>query len=305
MSIKSVLLSTAGALSLGLIGGVAGVAWYASNKINPPRLRTYFDEYTFTPWELGIPYEEITLISTDGLKLRAWWLPRPSTNRVIVGAHGHTGGKHDLLGIGSGLWRAGYNVFLFDFRGRGNSDIAPSNLAHREVDDMRTAVNYIFERVPNAKLGAIGFSMGAAVTLLVGATDPRIEVIVADSPFATATDVISNGMQSLLHISPPALLTATDLVIAARYGYRISKIRPIDAVSHVAPRPLLIIHGTSDSLIPVNHAHDIFKAAHEPKELWLAQGAEHCGAYFIDRELYVNRVRSFFDQYLGSIADEE
>ena len=301
MSHRSMLLGGLGAAALGVCGGVATVAWYASNRVNPRPLRGYFEAYTFTPWELGIPFETVTLTSEDGLRLRAWWLPRPETQRVVVGAHGHTGGKHDLLGIGAGLWRAGNNVLLFDFRGRGDSDEAPNTLAHREVGDMRTAVRYAQSRVENARLGAIGFSMGAAVTLLAAAQEPAIEAVVADSPFATAADVVSNGLRASLRVPPGPLIAAADLAIAARYGYRISQVRPIDAVTHLAPRPLLLIHGTADSLIPVSHAYMLFEAAHEPKELWLVPGAEHCGAYFADRVAYVNRVTSFFDQYLGSV----
>jgi fermentation-respiration switch protein FrsA (DUF1100 family) len=269
--------------------------------VNPSRARSYIDSYTFTPWELGVPYEQFSLNTDDGLQLRGWWLLRPETRKVIVVAHGHEGGKHDMLGIGTQLWRAGHNVLLFDFRGRGESDAAPNTLAHREVDDMLLATHYALERLPDARLGVVGYSMGAAVTILAAAREPRIEAVVADSPFATAIEVISNGLRNMFRIPPAPLVAATDLAIAARYGYRISQIRPVDAVAQLAPRPLLLIHGAADTLIPVSHAHQLFATAREPKELWIVPGAEHCGAYFADRAAYAQRVTAFFDQYLGSI----
>jgi len=284
------------------MGAAAGVAWYASNKVNPSRVRSYMDDYTFTPWELNIPYEDLVLYSADGLKLRAWWLPNPDSKRVVVAAHGHTGAKHEMLGVGSGLWRQGYNVLLFDFRGRGGSDSAPNTLAYREVDDMHAAVNYALERVPDAQLGVIGFSMGAAVSILAAATQPKIKAVIADSPFASASDVILNSMRNTLRISPAPLLTATDLTIAARYGYRLSSIRPIDVVDRISPAALLIIHGLNDTLIPPEHGRQLFEAAGEPKELWLIEGAEHCGAYFADRPAYMQRVFAFFDQYAPRAA---
>jgi hypothetical protein len=51
-------------------------------------------------------------------------------------------------------------------------------------------------------------------------------------------------------------------------------------------------------MIAVAHAHRMFAAANEPKELWLYEGVDHCGAYFADRSGYVERVHRFFEQAL-------
>ncbi|GIV94210.1 MAG: hypothetical protein KatS3mg056_2919 [Chloroflexus sp.] len=71
------------------LGAISGTAYYISLRVSPPSLRTYLDFYTFTPWELGVPYEKVEFRSSDGLRLVGWWLPRPETNAVIVGSHGH------------------------------------------------------------------------------------------------------------------------------------------------------------------------------------------------------------------------
>ena len=67
----------------------------------------------------------------------------------------------------------------------------------------------------------------------------------------------------------------------------------------LAPRPLFVIHGTADSTIPVEQAIQIYRAAQQPKELWLAEGAEHCGAYFQDRCSLLRACREFLSRYLG------
>jgi pimeloyl-ACP methyl ester carboxylesterase len=291
------LLNTAA----GTVGGMLGLAWYAGNQLNPRPRRTYLDDYTFTPWELDAPYEDVTLHTPDGLRLGGWWLLRPETQSVVICCHGHISAKHDLLGIGTGIWRAGHNVLLFDFRGRGTSDPWPNTLAHREVDDLLTAADYVRKRIAGARIGLVGFSMGAAVALLVAARDPTIQAIVADSSFTNARDVTADRMRHVLHVPVAPLVTLTEALIRQRYGYRLSDIRPIDAIGKLAPRPVLIIHGANDSLIPVAHARQLFAAAHQPKELWIDEHAEHCGAYFTDRRAYVRRVTEFFDQYLLSI----
>lgn len=286
---------------IGVAGGMIGAAWYVTRRVNPVPQRTYLDAYTFTPWEFAIPYEVVALQTNDGLRLGGWWLPQPDAQSVVVGCHGHIGAKDELLGIGTSLWRAGHNVLLFDFRGRGDSDAWPNTLISREVEDLLTAVAFVLERVPNAKVGVIGYSMGAAVTLLAAAREPAISAVVADSPFASATDVVASGVRQALRIPAAPLVTLADILGQQWHGYRLSQVRPIDAAHQLAPRPLLLIHCVGDTLIPIEHAQRIFAAAHEPKELWTVDDGDHCGAYFADRVGYVARVAAFFNQYLRSV----
>jgi fermentation-respiration switch protein FrsA (DUF1100 family) len=291
---------SAASAALGSLGGMLGIAWYVSSKANPLPRRRYIDYYTFTPWEMDVPFEDITLHTPDGLTLHGWWLPRPAARSVVIGCHGHEGRKDDLLGIGTGLWRAGHNVLLFDMRGRGENVPWPNTLAAREVDDLLTAVAYTRERLPTAKIGVIGFSMGAAVALLAAARNSDIAAVLADSPFTGADDVIAFQMRQKV-LFAEELLPLVDAMVARRYGYRLSQVRPLDVVARLAPRPLLLVHASHDTMIPVAHAYRIFTVAQHPKELWIAEGIEHCGAYFDDRQQYVERAAAFFGQYLTSI----
>lgn len=286
------------ALPLGgaLVAGALGVAAYTAHHINGSR-RRQFDGFTFSPWEVQIEHERISFTTEDDITIRGWWFARPESEQVVIGLTGHRGTKPDLLGIGSGLWRAGNNVLLFDYRGCGESDHAPQSLAHNELRDARAAVRYIQNRMPNAQLGVVGFSMGAAIAILLAATEPAIKAVVADSPFATMRDVIDYAYRRR-RLPSRALLDLTDAVTRWRYGYPFQAVRPIDVVDQIAPRPLLLIHGTADTVIPHEHSEWLYEAAGEPKELWLFEGAVHCGGYFVDRPAYVRRVAGFFAEAL-------
>lgn len=290
---------------LGALGGVAGAAWYISTRVTPENRRTYADDYTFTPWELDVPFEAVTFSTSDGIGLRGWWLPRAAPRGVVIGCHGHGGRKDDLLGIGAQSWRAGYAVLLFDFRGRGDSDPWPQTLISREVEDLRAAVAFAQARAPGARVGLVGFSMGAAVALLAAADEPAVAAVAADSAFTSGRDVVADGLRSVLRFSPEVLIMAADELAHRRHGYRFSHARPLDAVARIAPRPVLIIHGGDDSLVPVDHARRLYAAAGEPRQLWVVEGVEHCGAYFHDRAAYCRRVLDFFEQYLASLAPEQ
>jgi fermentation-respiration switch protein FrsA (DUF1100 family) len=288
----------AGATALGAAGLLVGIAAYATARINLRTPATLFSHYTFSPFETQVEgYEEITLTTADGLRLSAWWLPRADSQQVVIGLAGHRSPKSDLLGIGSGLWRAGNNVLLFDWRSRGQSDVAQHSLAYYELRDAEAAVAYAFKRIPEARLGLIGFSMGASVALLLAAREPRVAAVAADSPFTGIAEVVAHGA-SQLRLPPQLVVPMADRLTGWRYGYRFGAVRPIEAVAEISPRPLLLIHGAADSLIPVSHAHELFAAAREPKQRWIIEGAEHCGAYFANRSGYVARTTEFFTQYL-------
>ncbi|MDQ2995922.1 MAG: alpha/beta fold hydrolase [Chloroflexota bacterium] len=291
----------AGATALGAAGVLVGVAAYATARMNLRTPSTFFSNYTFSPFETQVDgYEEIALTTADGLRLSAWWLPRPGSQRVVIGLGGHRSPKSDLLGIGSGLWRAGNNVLLFDWRSRGQSDVAQHSLAYYELRDAEAAVTYVFDRIPEAQLGLMGFSMGASVALLLAAHEPHVAAVIADSPFTGIAEVVAHGA-SQLRLPPQLVVPMADRLTGWRYGYRFGAVRPIEVVAAISPRPLLLIHGATDSLIPVSHAHELFAAAREPKQRWIVEGAEHCGAYFADRTGYVARTATFFEQYLDSV----
>lgn len=291
------IVPVGGAL-LASAGALGAAALYTAYHLSGSRRRVPAP-YGFTPWETQVAHERVSFTSADGVTLRGWWFARPESQRVVVGVHGHRGQKTDLLGIGSGLWRAGNNVLIFDLRGCGESDSAPQSLAHREQSDARAALAYARARMPAGRIGLIGYSMGASIAILVAATDPDVRAVVADSPFATMRDVVANAyIQRRVPTRP--LLDLTDAVTRWRYGYPFEAVRPLDAVAALAPRPFLLLHGTADTVIPVSHAHQLYAAAGEPKELVVYEGAGHCGGYFVDRPAYVAKVAAFFDAALAA-----
>lgn len=50
-------------------------------------------------------------------------------------------------------------------------------------------------------------------------------------------------------------------------------------VRQISPRPILLMHGTQDDLVPVVHSERIYEKALEPKQLWIAEDAWHCALF--------------------------
>ena len=288
-----------GAFVGGMAAGLLGIAAYTTRRLNGPVRQATVNRHTFTPWEVQVACERVAFPTADGVTLRGWWLPSEGATRTIVGCTGHRGVKSDLLGIGSGLWRAGNNVLLFDFRGCGESDVVPLSVGFHEQRDLQAALAFARARTPAAPLGLIGYSLGAAVSIMIAAADPAVGAVVADASYAALGDVIASEYRRRgVPVAP--LLAASDRYNGWRYGYRFGALRPIDHVARLASRPLLIIHGEQDALTPVEHARRLYAAAGQPKECWIIPNTPHCGGYFADREAYVARVADFFARGLGA-----
>jgi len=281
----------AGWVTTGLGLGAAGVGAAAAWTLNAPRRPGL--PYTFTPFEVGLEAETARFEAEDGVPLVGWFLDDPDADTVVICCHGHRGNKSDMLGIGPGLHRAGNAVFMFDFRGNGDSGDGPQSLALHEQLDLRAAVDWVAQRRPDARIAVVAFSMGAATALLTAAEDPRIAALVLDSPFATMSDVVGAGIRQF-RLPPGQLVPVADLVNRVRYGYRFAEVRPIDVIDRIAPRPVLLVHGTDDHIIPFSHAEQLAAAAAPGTvEFVPCPGVDHCGAYFADRPGYIARLADF------------
>ncbi len=83
------------------------------------------------------------------------------------------------------------------------------------------------------------------------------------------------------------------------YGWSIAEVSPQAEAAELGPRPLLVIHGAEDSVVPLDHALRVHEAAGENSQLWVAEDADHCGAYFQNRAVYIQRVADFFESALA------
>lgn len=293
------LARAAGLLTTGLGIGAGAVGAFAAWTLNEPRRPAL--PYTFTPFEVGLDAEDARFSAADGVPLVGWYLDDPDADTVVVCCHGHRGNKADMLGIGPGLHRAGYSVLMFDFRGNGESGDGPQSLAHHEQLDLTAAVDWAAQRRPDARIVVVAFSMGAATAVLTAADDPRIAALVLDSPFATMSDVVGSAIRRY-RLPSGQLVPAADLVNRMRYGYGFAQVRPIDVIDRIAPRPVLLVHGTDDRIIPYAHAEQLAEAAAPGTvEFVTYPGVDHCGAYFQDRPAYIELV----DRFLRRTAREQ
>ncbi len=273
------------------------VAAYILMRLHHQRDRNYRDEYFTSPYEAGIKYEEIGFVAADGVGLRGWLMKRRG-NRFIIGCHGHHGKKSDLIGIGSGLYRKGFNVLLFDMRHCGQSDNARQSVAYYEQRDLQAAITWVKQHYPRAQIGIIGFSMGGAVALM-SPEDEQVKAVVSDCAFANIEFILRHGIRAWgLSFLAPFLLAVTFFLNRQIMGYSLGEVSPLNALRRAGKRAYFFIHGAQDSVIAASHSRLMHEHCASPhKKLWIEEG-QHCGLYFKDRDVYIKTVADFFNKYL-------
>ena len=285
--------------SVGILGLLLAGALFVVETITRPKKLNHFDNYTFSPYELDLPAEAVAFPSLNGdHDVSGYYIYCPGATSTLLVCPGFRSRMAEFLGIGGHLWRAGYNVLVFEYYGHGNAVSAPVTLGYREINDFLGAVAYAKKRAPQTRLGALSYSMGAAVAIMASARNTDIEALVVDSSFATHRGVVEYNFHRTFHLPSAPFAWIADYMLWWRAGYRFHQVEPIREISLISPRPILIIHGGRDSIVDPKDATLLYEAAKEPKELWLLPDADHCGAYFEDRKEYVIRVLDFFDLHL-------
>ena len=126
----------------------------------------------------------------------------------------------------------------------------------------------------------------------------KVRAVVLDSTFASFEPLVEQQFWMLPATWRPLLTRVIGFWSQLEIGVTPARIAPRQVIARVAPRPLLIIHGDADQLIPLAQARQLFAAARAPKELEIVSGAGHCLCRLVAPEPYEKRVTQWLDAAL-------
>ncbi|MFH1651618.1 MAG: alpha/beta hydrolase, partial [Chloroflexota bacterium] len=226
------------------------------------------------------------VIEVDGIPIvGALYLPDAvSPQPAVCICHGIPSGKPAEPGDGGypalaeRVCREGYAVMIFSFRGSGESG---GNLEMTGwTRDLKGIIDFLWVHpsVDRARLAVAGFSGGAAAAVCVTAQDKRVSGVL---PFACPAE-----FRMLTESGDPAEIVAYHRSIgtirdddfppsAAEWLDGFRRIRPIDFIGGISPRPVWLVHGSKDETVPVRHAYRLFEQAGAPRKLIVIDGAGH------------------------------
>lgn len=231
-----------------------------------------------TPADRGMAYEEVSLETTDGVRLAAWHVPAEPARGTLLFLHGNAGNiSHRLESIAQ-FRELGLSVLIVDYRGYGRSEGRPSEAG--TARDARAAWSYLVEQrgIPPERIVIFGRSLGAAVAAeLARGRSPA--AVVLESPFTSVPDMA----QAVYPFLPARWL--------ARIRYpTVEYVREIQA-------PVLVIHSEEDEIIPFAHGRAVHAAARDPKRLLRIRGGHNTG--FLESD---ESYRAGIDDFLTGMA---
>lgn len=237
----------------------------------------------------GIEYQEIELHTDDGITLSAWYTP-PRNGAVILVAHGY--GDKRAEDFHALFASHGYGVVAWDFRAHGKSGGEFSSLGYYETLDAKAALDFALAQPDVEHVGAWGGSMGAVTMIRATAQYPQIEALIADSPFVTLEEEMD------LRIPFPLMRSLIQFFAQWESGTSIDLVRPVDDIASISPRPVFIIQGMGDGMVPLDSGQRLYDAAGEPRQLWVEEDVPHLNMYAYYKTRYIKRTIKFFDEYL-------
>lgn len=300
MSVAWLVLTSV--LAVALLVALAAVLFVSQSYRH---IRSSFDKgaEAADPGELDLPFETLDLETSDGLRLRAWLIPartgeaRSGTRRAVVGVHGAGDSKQYYLPLVPALHEAGFTILLFDGRCHGQSEVSRwgFTLGAREQRDVAAAVDFLAERGYD-RISGIAASQGGAALAVAAAGDARIEAIVLES---SAHDLCV-PYRVLFRRAPRAFHRFLAIATALGFwGFHRESWRGFGqqhrAVAGFTPRPVLLIYGDRDPVIPLEIFHAYFARMSAPKESWLVHGGRHCVLRF-QRQEFASKVVDFLDR---------
>ena len=279
---------------------VLAVGWWGSGLIlYPPKMSAM----SVFPEQFGLHYEKVSFTTADGILLKGWFLPSPTADeRTVLMCHGWGDNKGKLLEDTHFLNSAGgFNLFYFDNRSHGESSGDFTTVGCLEILDFRAAMDFLRQSRPQClrRLGVFGLSMGAAVAAMAVPEHPEVKAVVLESPFTDYRQVVRRWAWNNLRLPYFPLMMVVLWMLRRRAGREdVDTFSPRRFISRVSPRPILVISGADDLLMPPEDVRALHAQAREPKELWMIPGAAHGKCREISAAEYDRRIIEFFAKHL-------
>ena len=263
-----------------------------------------------TPENYGLSYRNFSVVTSDGVNIKGWFIPGSSKATIIVvyGGIRRTKGLKEvtpggelsvsMLPLARFLHEGGYNVILYDRRLTGESG---RGLLTRSAEDVYAIVQYIkSQSLDMNKIGLLGHCAGGWISIMAAGGKPGLfRAVVADAPIPNLKEG-GRWFQAASHL--PAFPFYNLFLLMGRIWVRdiksVDEVSSNQYVSRISPSAFFLIVEARDQFFPSSSFERLYDLAGEPKQIWKDIDAAHTEAHARFPEEYKRRVLSFYDTYL-------
>lgn len=216
--------------------------------------------------------EPFVVHSRTGVTLTARFF-RGRDRATIVLSHGYGGDQDEMLPVAARLHAAGFTVITYNERGRAGSG-GQGTWGALETQDLRSVIDAVARHpyVDPNKIAEFGFSIGADISILEAAADPRVKAVVADGSWPSLTGYLKSRLNDQI-THPTAWLSFR--LLELRTGANLGAVNPAAVIARISPRPILLMDGLADTDVTPRGTTANFAHAKSPRQLWLAKGEGH------------------------------
>lgn len=293
-----------GAATLGAVQHFYQIAVDSNNKTIPEGTKhrdiSKDDPWTAEKlWYKNVHKTNYTLESEDGEQLSAVLIKREHSNKLAFVGHGYGASHADMAPWAKLFYDMNFNILLPDARGHGESSGHYIGFGWHERHDYLDWIDLMNKELDYPSIVLFGLSMGGATVMnACGEKLPNnVKAIINDCGYSSLVKELTHQMKVRYNFSSNLLLRLTSIYTEFKTGYRFKDVLPIKQVKDNT-LPILFIHGKDDTFVPASMAYELYEAANEPKELYIAENASHGQAYVSNKEKYQQTVKNFLEKAL-------
>lgn len=303
------------------VGGVALLNFYLIHRLTHPTVTPLYS----SPRDFQVIFEKPIWTddkwkNLDGAESAGWFFSQGKPAPAIILTHSYGSNRSELLTLSFELWKAGYNILLYDMRGHGESPVKWSGLGTYEKEDLLSGIRYIKglktpagKEIVDGRIGLYGVGLGGYVSLAASLQDPSVKAVAVDSVYPNVNTFVNHRLKLMVgsdgnwahdlidwQWSAKALELTMQLYLLRREDSDPAK----EAVGSPAGRPALFITGKDAGALEAM-TRELYSQAKDPKQFAEVEQTRLDRLYDDKSANYDARVVEFFRTAMPATPDKK
>jgi len=300
--------------------GVAALDFYFIHRLtHPERTELYGSPRDFQLILQKPMWFEEKWKNSDSTQTVGWLLSQGKPAPAVVLSHGYGSNRSELLTLAFELWKAGYNVLLYDMRGHGESPVKWSGLGTYEKDDLLSAMKFLRsqrtdtnQELIDGRIGLYGVDLGGYVSLVASSQDPNIKAVAVDSVYPDVAHFMNHKLKTMLGGDSDLANRLADyhwtnqlneLAIQLYLMRREDSAPAVESVAAASGRKFLFITGKNSGALG-RMTQELHGAAKDSKQIIEVEQSRLIRLYDKASSEYDSRVVAFFKEAMPTSSEK-